>query len=291
MAYDASRLEACLEHLGQTLGSLAQIEALDPVQREAVTGAVDGLLAQRDVFVERFADAFDRDALHAYRGAHRVPTGIPSAGDEIDQATVDEALHYFALQRLAESCEPDSAGHLQRTAAYCRTFARELGCDAIFVDDLWYAARLHDIGLIAVPRGIMDQRGQIDSYERVLLDTHTRAGAFLVNSVLDHLGLVEGPLVMARDVALYHHERHDGLGVLGLEGEAIPYASRIFQFADVYDALRRRRPHREPLDHEAAVAIIRAGNQHGAMQFDPQLVEPFLACAPEFGRLHDEHAG
>ena len=285
---DRDRIEACLDHLGDTLGSLAAVAALDSAQADALRDAINALIEDRETFVDDFASAFTREALQAYRAAHRRFADAPGdPPDEIDDLLLDEALHYFALLRLAESCEPDSAGHLQRTADYCRHFAGQLGCEPLIIEDLCYAARLHDVGLIAVPREILSKRGVIDSYERVLLDTHTRAGAYLVNGVIDRLRLEDGPLLAAHEVALYHHERHDGYGVLGLSGDAIPFMARVFLFADAYDALRRERPHRPGMDHDEAVSVMLEANRDGATQFDPGLVEAFLDCADGFARIHD----
>ena len=282
------RIESCLDHLADSLESLAGIAVLDESQASAVKTAIQPLIDDRKGFVTDFAAAFTRDELLAYRAAHRRFADEPGdAQRDIDDAVLDEALHYFALLRLGQECEADSAGHLQRTSDYCRHFADHLGCDALFVEDLVYAARLHDVGLIAVPREVLDKRGVIDNYERILLDTHTRAGAYLVNSIIDRLRLEDGPLLAAHDVALYHHERHDGYGVLGLRGASIPFAARVFLFADAYDALRRPRPHRSALTHDEAVATMLAANADGVAQFDPELVDAFRDCADDFARIHD----
>lgn len=283
---DAARIEACLEHLGETLDSLAQLRSLEDAQRDAIRSAITELLGRQTHLVDEFMHAFTVRELHKYRASHRHSADhAASQAAEIDDILVDEALHYYALLRLAEDCETDSAGHLHRTAAYCRVFAEALGCEPLFIEDLCYAAQLHDVGLIAVPDEVLEQRGMMASYDRILLDTHTKVGAFLVNGVIERLGLEDGPLVAAHEVALYHHERHDGLGVLGLPGDQVPYSARVFQFADAYDALRRHRPYREALGHQAAVDAIQAGNRHGTQQFDPQLLDKFMACAVEFDRL------
>ena len=283
---DPARIEGCLDHLCDTLESLAQIRVLEDVQCKAVRLSIDSLLDHKASLVNEFAHDFTVKELHKYRSAHVDGVDHPeSQPAEISDDLVDEALHYYALLRLAEECEADSAGHLHRTAAYCRAFAEALGCDQIFTDDLCYAAQLHDVGMIAVPEEVLHQRGMIASYERSLLDTHTKVGAYLINGVIQRLDLESGPLMAANEVVLYHHERYDGLGVLGLSGERIPYSARVFQFADAYDALRRHRPYREALGHQAAIDAIQAGNRHGAQQFDPELIDTFLDCADGF----DQH--
>jgi len=114
------------------------------------------------------------------------------------------------------------------------------------------------------------------------VDAHTRAGAAMVEGMMETLGVDAGPLATGAEIVRCHHERFDGLGPQGLAGEAIPYAARLFAIADVYDTLRRRRPHREPLDHAAAVVAIRAGNRDGRRQFDPALLPAFVTAADRF---------
>jgi putative two-component system response regulator len=93
---------------------------------------------------------------------------------------------------------------------------------------------------------------------------------------------------MAREIALFHHERWDGTGYpAGLKEEEIPLAARIVAIADNYDALVSRRPYKEPFSHETAVDLIRKGK---GTQFDPRLVEVFLEIEAEFRDIARQYA-
>ena len=89
--------------------------------------------------------------------------------------------------------------------------------------------------------------------------------------------------IMAKNIALYHHERWDGSGYpLGLKGEAIPIEGRLMALADVYDALISRRCYKEPYSfQEAEQIILREGGRH----FDPGMVQVFLELQDEFRQI------
>ena len=85
---------------------------------------------------------------------------------------------------------------------------------------------------------------------------------------------------LAREIAFCHHEKWDGTGYpLKIRGEAIPISARIVALADVYDALRSRRPYKEPIPHEKAKAIIL---EDSGTHFDPKIVKAFLQCEEQF---------
>jgi putative two-component system response regulator len=265
-----------LARLTDTLQGLEGLPGLDVGQRHVVQRRVAALLGQRDRLMAQFRSTCDAAAQAAYRALRWDGGSLPA------QQVHDELLHLFALVQLTLVEGAETMGHLERTAGYARALAEARGDVPQFVATLGQAALIHDVGLLVVPEEIFTRRGLVDSYESLLLDSHTRLGAELVGAVMDALGVDDGPLALGREIVRCHHERYDGLGPQGLAGEAIPYAARLFAIADVYDTLRRRRPHREPLGHAAAVVAVRAGNRDGRVQFDPELLPAFVACAERF---------
>ena len=124
------------------------------------------------------------------------------------------------------------------------------------------AARLHDVGKLAVPDTILRKPGPLDEAEWAVMRRHPEWGADRVGSVpgLERLGVLVG----------YHHERWDGRGYPnGLEGEAIPLASRVISVCDAFEAMVSDRPYRASLDVAAALAELIAG---AGSQFDPAVV-------------------
>lgn len=95
---------------------------------------------------------------------------------------------------------------------------------------------------------------------------------------------------MGAQIALNHHERWNGGGYPnGLKGEDIPFAARIMQICDVYDALRSRRPYKPAFEHARAVDIIVQGDGRTLPEhFDPAVLAGFVARASHFERIYAE---
>jgi len=130
-----------------------------------------------------------------------------------------------------------------------------------------FAALLHDVGKIAIPKEIINKPGQLDPQEWKVLKAHTIEG----QKLLDRVG------GFMREVGLIvrsHHERWDGSGYPdGLSGEDIPLEARIIACCDAWNAMRTDRTYRKALSHERAVGemVSNAGRQ-----FDPRVVEVLL---------------
>jgi putative two-component system response regulator len=193
------------------------------------------------------------------------------------------------LERLAVTAElrDDSTGeHSYRVGRLSSLLGQEYGCDdqTCFMLDL--AARLHDIGKIGIPDGILLKPDRLTEAEREIMKTHTTVGAeLLAQSEMPHMQ-------MAEDIARFHHEWWDGSGYPnGIGGAAIPMAARITALADVFDALTHRRPYKEPWPVARALEEIAYLKGH---QFDPELTDLFLALVRrlqrEVGDL-DEYLG
>jgi HD-GYP domain-containing protein (c-di-GMP phosphodiesterase class II) len=132
------------------------------------------------------------------------------------------------------------------------------------------AARLHDIGKIAVPDSILAKPGPLDAEEFDLVKTHTIVGAELLSS----WGL-PGPA----DIVRQHHERIDGTGYpSGLRGEQICLEARVIHVADAYTAMTRDRPYRKALAEDEALAELA---RHAGSQFDADVVAALIAVERE----------
>jgi putative two-component system response regulator len=178
------------------------------------------------------------------------------------------------LARVAALCPDEDDDHRRRVGDLSGRLAQAMGLDFEWVEALRVAAPVHDIGKLAVATDILAKRGPLSPQERAAMQRHTVAGAEVLAGSDARL------LVLAREIALCHHERWDGTGYsLGLRGEEIPLGARIVAVADVFDALTHGRPYRSAWDHDEAVAEILAG---AGSQFDPRVVEAFdaLFAAP-----------
>ncbi|HEV3018819.1 MAG TPA: HD domain-containing phosphohydrolase [Burkholderiaceae bacterium] len=183
------------------------------------------------------------------------------------------------LERLAVTAElrDDTTGeHSYRVGKLASLLAQEFGCDddTVFMIDL--AARLHDIGKIGIPDGILLKAERLNEAEMKLMQTHAMIGSeILAQSNVPHMK-------MAEEIARFHHEHWSGAGYpFGIGESAIPLAARITALADVFDALTHRRPYKEAWSVEAALDEIA---KLKGVQFDPQLTDLFLALVPRLVR-------
>ena len=186
-----------------------------------------------------------------------------------------------AMERLAVAAElrDDSTGeHSYRVGRMACLLAKEAGCDdeTIFMIDI--AARLHDVGKIGIPDGILLKPSGFNASERMVMEMHAEIGAdVLARSEIPHIK-------MAEEIARHHHERWDGSGYPAKIGaREIPLAARITTLADVYDALTHKRPYKEAWSVEASLSEILS--LRGKL-FDPELTDLFLALVSRLRREH-----
>ena len=155
-----------------------------------------------------------------------------------------------ALVAVVEARDPWFAGHSLRVAQLAASIAAETGRSDEEVELVRQAGLLHDIGMIAVPEGLLSKEGPLSPSEFEAVKRHAVVGSEIL-APLQHLSSV-GPFVRS------HHERWDGKGYPdGIAGEDIPWGARLIGAAEVYDALVTARPYREQLTPELAVEKMR----------------------------------
>ena len=167
----------------------------------------------------------------------------------------------------AEFFDDQTGEHCFRVGRLAGLLAAELGLEAEECLRIEHAARLHDIGKIAVNELILLKPGPLDTNEIIAMRAHTEVGAQL----LEHAD--DPTLRMAAEIAKYHHAWWNGAGYPAVAGERIPLPARICAFADVYDALTNARPYKRPWPHKLAVEQMLCEN---GVHFDPRLMPAFL---------------
>ena len=187
------------------------------------------------------------------------------------------------MERLAVAAElrDDSSGkHSYRVGRLAQLLARSTGSSdsEIFMIDI--AARLHDIGKVGIPDGILLKPGPLNHSEREIMKTHATIGAeVLAQSQIPHMK-------MAEDIARYHHEWWDGSGYPnGLSGTNIPLHARMTALADVFDALTHMRSYKQAWTVDSALNEILALR---GCQFEPRLTDQFLALVSRLRREHGD---
>ena len=244
--------------------------------REGTQSVVDGLSAGADDFITK--------PFHPAELEVRVNSGRRLLALESRNMTI------FALAKLAESRDPETGSHLERVRNYSRLLAQHLGksdafgemIDDKFVDLMYLTSPLHDIGKVAIPDYVLLKPGQLDNHEFDIMKSHTTEGAATLDQVLKMQPEAEF-LVIARDIAAYHHERYDGNGYpKGLKGDDIPLCARIFSIADVYDALISKRVYKKAFTHDVAKNLICEGS---GTQFDSRVIKGFLELEDDFIKI------
>lgn len=205
---------------------------------------------------------------------HKTIAIVAEAFFEIHDNTV------FVLAKLTAMRDPCTGYHLERTREYATLLAKEVHPGGDFPRQMYRVGPLHDIGKTAISDAILLKEGPLTVEEFNQVKSHTIIGAETIDKIIGSQKLSRGYLKMARDIALYHHERYDGKGYpMGLRGEEIPLAARVFTVADVYDVIISARPYKVGRSHEEAVACIEAG---AGSQFCPTVVKAFMEIHPAF---------
>ncbi len=204
-----------------------------------------------------------------------------------------------SLAKLTESRDPETGAHLERIQAYSHILISEVRQEEKFkshvteynsditdryVKELAQSSILHDIGKVGIPDSILLKPGRLTPEERKIMETHSVIGGDALKKAHQQIG-GESFLSLAQQIAYSHHEKYNGTGYpKGLKGEDIPLSARIVCIADIYDALRSKRPYKEPMSHETAMEIMKV-EMAGA--FDPVIFGAFERISDKFCRIAD----
>jgi putative two-component system response regulator len=188
----------------------------------------------------------------------------------VNQKRINDGLNQTeqVLFTIARAIDKRSVtkGGIVRVASLVKSFGEYLGLSGHELDDLAFAAHLHDIGTIVIPDAVMLKAGELTTAEKELIRQHVLIGEEICQPLRNRSGVL--PIVR------HHHERWDGTGYPdGLSGSAIPYLAQIFQVIDIYDALTSDRPHKQAYSPEAALQIMQEETKKGWR--NPELIEQF----------------
>ena len=198
------------------------------------------------------------DAADPTVGALRDGEGSGSDADE--RATMGAV---DALAMLVDTRDRGTGDHVTHVATLAERVALALGCTPKQARQTYFAAKLHDIGKVAVADAILRKPGRLTDEEWKLMRQHPAIGADVVSRI--------GRLASIAPIIRAHHERYDGDGYPeGLRGEEIPLEARIVGVADAFDAMISDRPYRRRMSLEQAREELR---RCAGTQFDPDVVD------------------
>jgi GGDEF domain-containing protein len=201
-----------------------------------------------------------------------LPSNIYRSGERL--STI-EALVYAIEIRDAYT-----QGHSERVANYAVYLSGWLGMEERFLEQIFTAGMLHDLGKIGIPDEILLKPGRLNEREYGLIKLHSSLSEKIVEkleSFDDLMGAVR-----------HHHENFDGSGYPdALVGEQIPIMARIISIVDVFDALTTRRIYRDSMSIDKALTIMHDEQKKG--KFDPDIFDVFLHHIPKIGVLDQTH--
>ncbi len=194
------------------------------------------------------------------------------AASAIRRASLHEQLEanymqtVIALANAVDARDKYTEDHSIRMEKYVEDISLDFGFSEDQIQTMRWSARLHDIGKIGIPDGILSKPGVLDTMEWVEMRKHPVIGYNILAPIKKMSNV--GPIILA------HHEKFDGTGYPnGLKGEEIPLGARILTVVDSYIAMTDNRIYRKSRTHEEAINELIACS---GTQFDPKVVNLFL---------------
>jgi HD-GYP domain-containing protein (c-di-GMP phosphodiesterase class II) len=218
-----------------------------------------------------FEDSRERqDALEAMATAAAIAVDNARLLESSQRKSMElEQTYQDTLEGWASALELrdyETEGHSRRVTGLSDLIGRQMGLDDKALEDLGRGALLHDVGKMAIPDQVLLKPGKLTNEEWDVMRLHPQHGYRMVSRI--------SYLKPAAEIVYAHHEKWDGTGYpRQLKGAEIPVGARIFAITDVFDALRSRRPYKEPWPLDQVIAEIEAGRGN---HFDPECVEAFL---------------
>jgi putative two-component system response regulator len=191
----------------------------------------------------------------------------------IQQKRLNEDLNQterllFSIASAIEDRSTEGGRSSARLGKFAQLFGEFLELSSTEINDLIFAARLHDIGTVGIPDAVLLKKGELTAEEKELVKQHVLIGEKICEPMQNRRGVL--PIIR------HHHERWDGSGYPdGLSKEDIPWLAQVFQILDIYDALTSERPYKPALSPIEALSVIGEETEKGWR--NPILVDRFTA--------------
>jgi diguanylate cyclase (GGDEF)-like protein len=181
------------------------------------------------------------------------------------------------LAAVAQERDPLLGAGETRTERLAERVAQDLGLEGEQVAHVRYAARLHDIGKLAIPDEILDKTGPLDDAELEFVRTHPLVGERIADAA--------PALAPVAQLIRLSHERYDGAGYPdGLAGADIPLGARIVFVCDAFEAMTSERAYRDAVSDFEALAEL---TYNAGTQFDPAVVRAFASVLAQETTVSD----
>lgn len=289
---EGEAVEAQLPHHGTPAYTAATYESIKPSDKlwllrvfvplrntdtAPITGYFEGVRVvpswqQDQIFNDSLVIALMVGLASLVCGAVLYPVVVHLSADNARKAREVLESHIAMMEALGRAIakrDSDTGAHNYRVAWIAARIGEELSIKGSAMQELIVGSFLHDVGKIGIPDAILLKPGRLDDTEMATMRTHVSQGESIVHGI--------GWLAGANAVVSAHHEKWNGSGYpRNLVADSIPLAARIFAVADVFDALCSKRPYKEPMGFEAAMAIL---EKDTGSHFDPGVMNAFRAIA------------
>lgn len=214
--------------------------------------------------------------------------------EQVKEISDSQMATILALAKLAEYRDKDTGLHIERIQYYSRLLVTRMAgmtcfkdqIDSLYIENITHASPLHDIGKVGIPDYILLKPGKLSVKEFEVMKTHTQIGFDILQTVKDRY-TKNSFINIGIEITKSHHEKWDGSGYPeGKKGTEIPLSARVLAVADVYDALRSKRPYKEGFSHETSCSIILDGK---GSHFDPNIIDAFLDLVEAFNQVYDQY--
>jgi putative two-component system response regulator len=251
-----------------------------PSSLEKIREALEKAFSYRDI-MEMKAEEERNMAQRRLDLEKQVESSYQELGDVYKKLKKINLQTAYALAETIEAKDRYTQGHCERVRWLSSLIGKTMRLPDEEIEQLEYAALLHDIGKIGIPDSILNKEGPLDEKERQIIRMHPIIGAQILSTVEF--------FKRAATAVRHHHERWDGKGYPdGVEGENIDHLARIIALADTFDAMATSRAYRTALSFGEVVQEI---HRMRGTQFAPDVVDVFFAAGLDttyFKKLQEE---
>jgi len=171
-----------------------------------------------------------------------------------------------AFVTAVEKRDEYAVGHSAKVAEYAKKIALSAGKKEKECYEAYYAALLHDVGLIGIPDSVIKNEADPDKWDYEAIRKKPVIAREILSSITEYPYLSLG--------AYYSHERYDGTGYPeGLKACEIPEIARIVAVADAYDTMTTKKRYREARSNLVAREMFVKG---AGIEFDPEFAEKMV---------------
>jgi len=229
-------------------------------QRLARAGKDDLVLEIRSAMISHEGRPADLVTLHDISDIERAHTAKNHADIKIKTALLQTVK---VISVIIDKRVPYTVGHQNRVAWLAVAIGEKMGLSHFDLEGLRIGGLIHDIGKIYIPAKILNRPGELNQYERRILQEHTTTGYEIISTV-------DFPWPIA-EMVLQHHENIDGSGYpQGLKGDAIRREAKIMAVANVVAAMSDYRPYRPMFSLDEIIDFIQ---QQRGKKFAPEIVD------------------